>query len=196
MYFRTPDGRAGWAKFARASRWGFAGRGRQSLTMQQRIDDLFDALGKQIRVGWFEVPNVLARGAEVMLASCLTFAVPRHRRGPGADSGSSHGAPSRVPARVRLPSGGEEDARRSHGVATSSESRNAAVRVCRRRAVGLYKTCKSRLLSSCKAQCRGPGRAAVERRFATPTRSSTSPRSSWTPRCSRRRSSLDRSNCR
>lgn len=56
LYFRTPDGRAGWATRS-GTTWGF--QVAEDRADVARIDELFDALGKQIRVGWFEVPNVL-----------------------------------------------------------------------------------------------------------------------------------------
>lgn len=56
MYFRAPDGRTGWAERA-GSDWAFTVTGDRED--QEQITELFEALGKQIRVGWFEVPNVL-----------------------------------------------------------------------------------------------------------------------------------------
>lgn len=56
LYFRTPDGRAGWATRS-GETWGFElASDRADI---DRIAELFEALAKQIRVGWFEVPNVL-----------------------------------------------------------------------------------------------------------------------------------------
>ena len=57
MYFRTPDGGTGYAERAQGGGWAY--RRAASSADEQRIRSLFDALEKQIRVGWFEVPNVL-----------------------------------------------------------------------------------------------------------------------------------------
>lgn len=56
MYIRTPDGRYGFASREQGE-WSYAlAEGR---TATQQIAALFDAIEKQIRVGYFELPNAL-----------------------------------------------------------------------------------------------------------------------------------------
>ena len=60
LFFRAPDGRVGMARRS-GSDWRF-----EALTdeaRQKQVLAYFDALGKQIRQGWFELPNGLAGGA-------------------------------------------------------------------------------------------------------------------------------------
>lgn len=54
LFFRAPDGRAGWAE---RTDGGWTWRLARDRADKRQLDELFDALGKQIRVGWFEVPN-------------------------------------------------------------------------------------------------------------------------------------------
>lgn len=61
LFFRLSDGRVGMAK-ANAAAWRF-----EVLTDpadQKRVLAYFEALGKQIRQGWFELPNALAGGVQ------------------------------------------------------------------------------------------------------------------------------------
>ena len=61
LFFRLSDGRVGVARPSGAS-WRF-----ETLTDpadQKRVLAYFDALGKQIRQGWFELPNALAGGVQ------------------------------------------------------------------------------------------------------------------------------------
>src|SRR5690606_29294078 len=53
LYFRTQDGRVGLAQRA-ADGWRFVVE--DDAADRARIDALFDALRKQIRQGWFELP--------------------------------------------------------------------------------------------------------------------------------------------
>jgi hypothetical protein len=57
LFFKAPDGRLGAARRA-ATGWTWAEAGDEAD--RQRIAALFDALGKQIRQGYFELPAVLA----------------------------------------------------------------------------------------------------------------------------------------
>jgi hypothetical protein len=60
LFFRLSDGRVGAARRSGAN-WRF-----EVLTDaedQKRVLAYFDSLGKQIRAGWFELPNALAGGA-------------------------------------------------------------------------------------------------------------------------------------
>ncbi|MBX2802660.1 MAG: DUF3450 domain-containing protein [Myxococcales bacterium] len=56
LFFRAPDGGTGWAE---RSSGGWAWVRATDRADDRRILEVFDALEKQIRVGWFEVPNVL-----------------------------------------------------------------------------------------------------------------------------------------
>ena len=61
LFFRLSDGRVGMAKSVGGD-WRF-----EVLTDpadQKRVLAYFDALGKQIRQGWFELPNALAGGVQ------------------------------------------------------------------------------------------------------------------------------------
>jgi hypothetical protein len=60
LFFRLSDGRVGMAK-ASGSDWRFEVLA--DPDDQKRVLAYFDALGKQIRQGWFELPNALAGGA-------------------------------------------------------------------------------------------------------------------------------------
>ena len=60
LYFRTADGRVGRA-MAAEGRWSF--QPEANPVEQTRIRVLFDALGKQIRQGYFELPVARAGGA-------------------------------------------------------------------------------------------------------------------------------------
>ncbi len=60
LYFRTRDGRLGQAQ-RQADRWAFVEL--TDASQQVQINTLFDALGKQIRQGWFELPLVAAGAA-------------------------------------------------------------------------------------------------------------------------------------
>lgn len=59
LYFKAQDGRRGYAR-RQGNAWAFVTTGDEAE--RQRIDRLFDSLGKQIRQGWFELPNTLATG--------------------------------------------------------------------------------------------------------------------------------------
>ncbi|MCB9765529.1 MAG: DUF3450 family protein [Alphaproteobacteria bacterium] len=54
LYFRADDGRVGRAVPQGEGRWAW--QAYTSEDDQRRLADLFDALAKQIRVGWFELP--------------------------------------------------------------------------------------------------------------------------------------------
>lgn len=54
MYFRTRDGRSGYA-VRRGSNWSY--RIAEDRTERQQIDALFESLAKQIRTGYFVLPN-------------------------------------------------------------------------------------------------------------------------------------------
>lgn len=60
LFFRAPDGRVGMARRS-GSEWRFEALADE--TGQKQVLAYFDALGKQIRQGWFELPNGLAGGA-------------------------------------------------------------------------------------------------------------------------------------
>jgi hypothetical protein len=60
LFFRTSAGATGWAERAGS---GWTWRTADARADRQQILALFDALEKQMRVGWFEIPNVLP-GAE------------------------------------------------------------------------------------------------------------------------------------
>lgn len=60
LFFRTPDGRFG-KVVAQGSDWRYELSSDDAE--RKRIADLFDSLRKQIRQGWFELPNTLAAGA-------------------------------------------------------------------------------------------------------------------------------------
>ena len=60
LFFKLSDGRVGAARKS-ADAWRF-----EVMTDpadSKRVLAYFDALGKQIRQGWFELPNALAGGA-------------------------------------------------------------------------------------------------------------------------------------
>jgi hypothetical protein len=59
LFFKAQDGRRGYARREGAS-WTFVQT--QDAGEIAQIDRLFDSLGKQIRQGWFELPNTLASG--------------------------------------------------------------------------------------------------------------------------------------
>ena len=60
LFFRTADGRMGAARKAGAE-WRFEVASDEAD--RQRIAAWFDSLTKQIRQGWFELPNTMAGGA-------------------------------------------------------------------------------------------------------------------------------------
>lgn len=60
IFFRTEDGRVGWAE-ARDGAWTWTAAA--SAEDQARVLDLFDSLQKQIRVGWFDLPGAAFQGA-------------------------------------------------------------------------------------------------------------------------------------
>ncbi|MBK8066119.1 MAG: DUF3450 family protein [Rhodanobacteraceae bacterium] len=60
LFFRAPDGRVGIARRS-GSDWRFEPLADEAG--QKQVLAYFDALGKQIRQGWFELPNGLAGGA-------------------------------------------------------------------------------------------------------------------------------------
>ena len=60
LFFRAPDGRVGMARRQGAD-WGFELISDEADS--KRVLAWFDSLGKQIRQGWFELPNGLAGGA-------------------------------------------------------------------------------------------------------------------------------------
>lgn len=60
LFFRLPDGRVGNVQRS-ADGWRFAVL--DDPDDQKRVLAYFDSLGKQIRQGWFELPNALAGGA-------------------------------------------------------------------------------------------------------------------------------------
>lgn len=60
LFFRLSDGRLGKAEQGPAG-WTFVLSVEENE--RQRIASLLDSLKKQIRQGWFEIPNVLAQGA-------------------------------------------------------------------------------------------------------------------------------------
>jgi hypothetical protein len=60
LYFRSNDGRVGRA-VVQGGRWSFVAE--PDPAAQQQIRTLFDALGKQIRQGYFELPMAVAGGA-------------------------------------------------------------------------------------------------------------------------------------
>ena len=55
-FFKSPDGRVGYAERAGD---GWTWKVESNAAQIERIEGLFDALSKQIRVGWFEIPAVL-----------------------------------------------------------------------------------------------------------------------------------------
>jgi hypothetical protein len=56
IYFQTEDGKAGMAiREADAWRWSST-----SGAQQEQILELFDALGKQVRMGWFDIPMIVS----------------------------------------------------------------------------------------------------------------------------------------
>lgn len=60
LFFRTADGRMGAARQA-GNQWRFEVSGDEAD--RKRIAAWFDSLTKQIRQGWFELPNTMAGGA-------------------------------------------------------------------------------------------------------------------------------------
>jgi len=54
MYFRADDGRVGWAE-RKADQWVWVKE--ESATSKRQIELLFDAMSKQIRTGYFELPG-------------------------------------------------------------------------------------------------------------------------------------------
>ena len=60
LFFRAPDGRVGIAR-RQGNDWRFEAISDEGG--QKQVLAYFDALGKQIRQGWFELPNGLAGGA-------------------------------------------------------------------------------------------------------------------------------------
>ena len=54
LYWRTADGRVGWAAPGESD-WAWVEA--QSATQRAQVTELFEALGKQIRVGAFSLPN-------------------------------------------------------------------------------------------------------------------------------------------
>lgn len=61
LFFRLSDGRLGQARRA-GSAWRFEVI--SDAEDQKRVLAYFDSLGKQIRQGWFELPNAMAGGAQ------------------------------------------------------------------------------------------------------------------------------------
>ncbi len=61
LFFSTPDGRVGQAR-RDGARWSF--QIQSDAQSQQQIHLLFDSLRKQIRQGYFELPNALAGGVQ------------------------------------------------------------------------------------------------------------------------------------
>jgi hypothetical protein len=58
LFYRTPDGRVGWAE--RGSD-GWTWREAPTRADARRVLQLFDSLQKQIRAGWFEIPAALPK---------------------------------------------------------------------------------------------------------------------------------------
>lgn len=61
LFFRTADGQVGAARYS-AGGWRFEAF--DDETQQKQVLAYFDSLGKQIRQGWFELPNVLVGGGQ------------------------------------------------------------------------------------------------------------------------------------
>jgi hypothetical protein len=59
LFFRTADGRVGAARYGSGG-WRFEAF--EDEVQQKQVLAYFDSLGKQIRQGWFELPNVLVGG--------------------------------------------------------------------------------------------------------------------------------------
>jgi hypothetical protein len=57
LFFRTSAGRYGFAEHGRSGDWEF--RLIDNPRDQSRVGQLFESFAKQIRTGWFELPNPL-----------------------------------------------------------------------------------------------------------------------------------------